>query len=135
MAMPSSTDSADVLNCRVDAAPLTGDPVFDPGADDSRCARSRGPARFWRMASETAEADLVALGVGQGDPAPVTLADVCLPRAKGEQAAELGCLIAVDGFDVQLQLVLDELAWAMARGPGHEASRPPGEAADSSCDG
>jgi len=46
-----------------------------------------------------------------------------------------GCLIAVDGFDVQLQLVLGELAWAMARGPGHEASRPPGEAADSSCDG
>ena len=47
--------------------------------------------------------------VGRDDPVPVTLADVCLPRAIGEQAAELGCLIAVDGFDVQVQPVLGEL--------------------------
>ena len=64
---------------------------------------------FWRMASGTAEAELIDLGVGQDDPVPVTLADVCLPRAKGEQAAELCCLIAIDGFDVQVQRVLDRL--------------------------
>jgi len=44
------------------------------------------------MASGTAEAELVALGIGQDGPVPVTLADVCLPCAKGEQAAELGRL-------------------------------------------
>jgi len=64
---------------------------------------------FRRMASGTAEAELVALGVGQDDPVPVTLADVCLPCAKGEQTAELGRLIAADGFDVQVQPVLGEL--------------------------
>lgn len=63
---------------------------------------------FWRMASGTAEAELIGLGVGRTtqfrSPWPTS---AC--RAKGEQAAELCCLIAVDGFDVQVQPVLGEL--------------------------
>ena len=44
-----------------------------------------------------------------GRPSSDHLADVCLPRPKGDQTAELGRLIAVDGFDVQVQPVLGKL--------------------------
>jgi hypothetical protein len=59
----------------------------------------------WTAASTPRFADLAL----PFDPVPITLADVCPPGAKGEQAAELGCLIAVDAFDAQVQPVLGEL--------------------------
>jgi len=54
----------------------------------------------------TAQAKLVALWIGQDVPVPFALADVHPPRAKSEQPIELGRLVAVDGFDVQMQPVL-----------------------------
>jgi hypothetical protein len=70
--------------------------------------RSRSSS-FQRASSGTAQAELVALGVGQDEPAPGTLPDVHLPRAKGEQPVELRRLIAIDRFDVKVQPVLGEL--------------------------
>jgi hypothetical protein len=55
-----------------------------------------------------AQAELVALWVCQDEPVLDTLADVHLPRAQGEQPAELGRLIAMDRFDVKVQPVLGE---------------------------
>src|SRR2546429_5789763 len=46
---------------------------------------------------------------GQGEPVLGTVAEVHLPRAKGGQSAEPGCLIAMDRFDVKVQPVLGEL--------------------------
>jgi hypothetical protein len=62
-----------------------------------------------REVSGTAQAKLVAFGVGQDIPASVSLADVDLSRAKGEQPVKLGLLVAVEGFDVQVQPVLGRL--------------------------
>src|SRR5262249_9141395 len=42
----------------------------------------------------------------QDEPVLGTLADVHLPRAKGEKPAKLGCLIAMDRLDVKMQPVL-----------------------------
>jgi hypothetical protein len=39
----------------------------------------------WRNVSRAAQAELVALGIGQDEPVPGSLADVHLPRAKAEQ--------------------------------------------------
>ncbi len=64
---------------------------------------------FQAKVLRTAEAELIPLWVGQDEPVLATLADVHLSRAKGEQPVELGRMIAVDGFDVQVQPVLGEL--------------------------
>src|SRR5712692_4706040 len=92
--------------------------VSEPAACNDRAkpftrAKGRRPARhqdhtresFRRAASGTAQAELVALWIGQDVPALVPLADVDLSRAKGEQPVELGLLVAVDGLDVQVQPV------------------------------
>ncbi len=72
-----------------------------------RSARHQDHTResFRRAASGTAQAELVALWIGQDVPVLVPLADVDLSRAKGEQPVELGLLVAVDGLDVQVQPV------------------------------
>src|ERR1035438_9491908 len=45
----------------------------------------------------------------EDEPVRAALADIHLPGAKGEQPVELGSLIAVDGFDIQVQPVLGKL--------------------------
>lgn len=53
------------------------------------------------------EAELIAFRVGQGVPAlGAGLTDVDRPGAEGEQALQLGVLVAVDGVDVDVQAEL-----------------------------
>ncbi len=95
--------------CRVDAGPLPGRSGLGRSCpDDSCCARSRCPARSGAWHQGRQRQNSLPSGSARTtqfrSPWPTS---AC--RAKGEQAAELCCLIAVDGFDVQVQPVLGDL--------------------------
>src|SRR5215472_7138733 len=75
--------------------------------------RPRGPRS--RMTSRQ-DAELVALGVGENDPALVAgLPDVGVPGTQLEQPANLVVLVPVGRVDVEVEPVLDGLALGHTR--------------------
>src|SRR5580704_11803229 len=56
------------------------------------------------------DAELVALRVGQDNPALLALADIGVPGAQAEQAADLLALLPVGRAEVEMEPVLDALA-------------------------
>src|SRR5690348_6700921 len=63
--------------------------------------------------------ELIAIGIGHDHPADLTLPDVDVPRPQGDEAVDLGVLIAVDGWsDVEVQPVLAGLRLHWWSAPG-----------------